>query len=88
MQEVICKSAEIIEGISRDDFHKKFIRGICQSREFGYLETFLAEHTPEDYKIKVRKDLEKLGVPLELTESDYDLNNTITAITSRAVELR
>ena len=88
MQEVICKGAEIIEGLSRDDFHKKFVKDICQSREFGFLTTFWAKHTPEDYKKKVRDKLATAGVPLELTQSDYDLDNTITAITSRSVALR
>lgn len=88
MQEAKFKGSGIIKNLSRERFHKKFVRELCQTAEFSTLASFRAENTPEDFKEKVRNDLEKLGIPSELTQSDSDLDNVVTAIVGRSVTLR
>ncbi len=88
MQEAKLKGPDIINSLSREEFHKKYVKGICQTAEFSTLASFWAEDTPEDYKEKVRNELAKLGIPHELTASDDDLDNVVTAITGRSVTLR
>lgn len=89
MQEAkFVKGPDIIKSLSREEFHKKYVKGLCQSAEFSTLASFWAEYTPEDYKTKVRNELAELGIPYELTASNDDLNDIVTAITGRSVTLR
>lgn len=88
MQEAKKSGSDIIKNLGRKDFHKKFVQGICQTTEFSTLASFWAENTPKEDKDYVRNQLKNFGIPLELTASDDDLNDIITAITSRAVAIR
>lgn len=80
--------SEFIESLSREDFHKFVVRELAQTSEFGWLATFRAENTPDEYKVKIRQILSKLGLPKKLMQTDEELDNIATAITSRSVLLK
>lgn len=79
---------EIINEIPREIFHKKFVGGICQTKEFSYLASFWAKSIPVDYKQKIKKELSALGIPSNLLTSDDDLDDIAIEIMNRAIELR
>ena len=88
MSDVLHDGVKIIEMISRNDFHQNYVRGICTNRSFGALVSFMAENISPEEKLEVRTILSHNGIPLNLTESDEDLNTIAAAISARAVSLK
>ncbi len=88
MSQEALSGVEVIEAMPREEFHLKFVRGVGQTRAFGALVSFLAENITPAEKQEVRKSLEKLGIPLALTESDEELNRIAVAASARSVALR
>lgn len=78
----------IVEKMTRDDFHKKAVRGVMQSMEFSMAASFHVENITDDQKMTLRESLEKIGIPLECTVNDDDLEDIITTMLGRSVELR
>ena len=88
MSQVVHDGVNVIETMSRNDFHQKFVRGICQTRAFGALASFMAEHISPEEKREVRIMLANNGIPFNMTESDADLDAIAAVISARAVHLR
>lgn len=88
MSDVLHDGVSIIEMMSRNDFHQKYVRGICKTRSFGALVSFMAENISSEEKFEVRTMLARNGIPLSLTKSDDDLNTIAAAISARATSLK
>ena len=88
MSQVVHGGANIIETMSRSDFHQKYVRGVCKTRSFGALVTFMAENISSEEKLEVRTKLARNGIPLSMTETDDDLNTIAAVISARAVSLK
>lgn len=74
--------------MSREDFHKKIVRGICSRKDFSTVASFGADALSEDEKLNLRTALATSGIPLEVTESDMALTATVYTIAARAVKLQ
>lgn len=77
-----------IGAMSREDFHKKIVRGICSRKDFSTVASFGADALSEDEKLNLRTALATSGIPLEVTESDMALTATVYTIAARAVKLQ
>lgn len=88
MSQVAHGGVDIIEMMSRNDFHQKYVRGVCKARSFGALVTFMAENISSEEKLEVRTMLAHNGIPLSMTESNDDLNMIAAVISARAVSLK
>ena len=87
MSKATLSGVEIIEAIPRDVFRQKFVRELCRTQAFAALYSFRAKHTSPEEKFEVRTFLADNGVPLEITESDKDLDEIAAVISARAVSL-
>ena len=88
MSQEELSGAEIIEAMSRKDFHHKFVMGVGQTEAFGALVSCRAEYITPAQKQEVRELLEKLGIPFTLTGSDDELNMIAATAAARAVDVR
>jgi len=83
-----AQGVEIINAMSREDFHQKVIRGFGRSNAFGGLVSFGAKNILPEERQQIRAELANIGIPLALTESDKDLDDIASAIAGRSVSLR
>ena len=88
MSQEVLNGATIVESMSKEDFHLKFVKGVGQTKAFGALASFKAEHISPEEKQEVRLALGGIGIPFDLTRSDSDLNEIAAAVSARAVALR
>lgn len=79
---------EIIEKMSREDFHSKFVKGVGQTRAFSALASFTAENISPEEKQEIRTALSAIGIPLAMTELDDVLDEIAAVVSARAVTLR
>lgn len=79
---------EIVRAMSREDFHKKFVKGIGKTRAFGAIASLGPDRISPEQKTEVRKALDAIGIPLSMTASDNDLCDIVAEISARAVALR
>lgn len=87
MSQSTISGKSIIQGLSRKEFHKKFIKGACQKPSFGALASFGAKNLSTEERIEICDILAKNGIPHNLTESNRDLDEIIQAISDRAISL-
>ena len=78
---------KIIRAMSRTDFHRKIIRGVCRTAAFGHLVSAGAEDLTPAEKAQVRDALAAAGLPRSCMESDPDLSLIAFAIAGRSVTL-
>lgn len=78
---------KILEGMSREQFHKKVVRGVALSPAFGALVTFGADSLSAHDKITVRTELAKISITYDMTQSDESLNKIAKIIANRSVRL-
>ena len=88
MSEVRNSGVNIIEGMPRNEFHQKYIRGICKARSFGALFSFGSENLSPEEKLEVREFLSDNDISFSMTETDDDLDQIAEAVSKRAVSLR
>lgn len=79
---------DYINSMTREEFHKKVVRGIAQNSDFSFVATFLSADSPENIKTNVKNMLIEIGLPAESIQTDYDLDMVVGAIAGRSVELR
>ncbi len=79
--------ARAINDLSREDFRRIFVGGLCQKAEFGHLVATGANDLSVEEKSTVL-DVISCFVPSDNTLSDDDLDMIAWIITSRSVALR
>jgi len=88
MSQSTISGKTIIQSLSREKFHHKFVKGVCNLPSIGALASFRAENISPEEKLEIRNILANNGIPYDLTETDHDLNEIILAISDRAMSLR
>lgn len=78
---------ENIERLPRGDFHRLFVKGLCQTMEFGHLAAAGATDLSDAEKTKVVEALAQF-IPFGAKLEDKDLDIIAHGITSRSVALR
>lgn len=87
MSQKVLTGASIIRSMSRNDFHRKYVRGVCQTLSFGALASFLAENLSAEEKMEIRRSLADNGIPFEMTKTNDALDEIAAVISARAVSL-
>lgn len=83
-----AKIAEkVIKGMSKEDFHQKVVKKTCKNPVFGELATFGAGNLSERDRITIRGEFSRIGIPPELTDSNFVLNRIAVVITARSVRV-
>ena len=76
-----------IEKLPREDFHRLFVKNICQKAEFGHLVAAGAADLSDDEKAVLAEALAQF-VPQKAVLANEDLDVIAFAVTARSVELR
>ena len=79
---------KILDGMDKEQFHKKVIKGVAISPAFGALVTFGAENLAPHDRITVRTELAKLSITYDMTQSDESLDKIAEIIVDRSVRLK
>ena len=81
-------ASKIIDGMTKEQFHKTVLRGVAKNPAFGALVTFGAKSLSDRDKITVRAELAKIGIPASMTCDDESLDRIAEVVADRSIRLK
>lgn len=84
----VLSGVNFIERMSTDEFYQKIVRSLARGIPFGTVVSFGVKNTSEQCKTALRGELENIGIPYGLLNSDEELDEIVKAIYCRAVRIK
>ena len=82
---LVPEVANLILEMPKEEFWKIFIRNIGQTRSFGALVSLGTKHMRPGDKEEVRKNLNNVGIPFTMTDSDEKLGTIAATVAARSM---